>query len=44
MGNTRIALTDIQPIPVDDLYEEEEMVMEFSKKFTDAFAQFFFDE
>ncbi len=46
MENTRIALEDIQPKlrPLDDSHGAEDMIIEFSKKFTDLFTQFFFDE
>jgi hypothetical protein len=45
MDNTRIALEDIQPtLRLDDSHGEEDMAMEFSKKFADAFAKIFFDE
>jgi len=44
MDNTRIVLEDVQPTPLDDSHGEEDMVVEFSKKFADSFTQIFFDE
>ncbi len=45
MDSTRIALEDVQPKLrlLDDSYMGEDIIIEFSKKFADSFAQIFFD-